>query len=368
MSKGASSNEDRAAGLRPQPPAASSLSSIPCAVIGRATLYNADCRDVLPLLGNADLVCTDPPYFKVLGDYWDNEWDEPQHFLDWLASVVDLLKLRLAFNGSLYLFASPQMAARVEVMIRQRMNVLANITWNKGARRKGAAGSGVDVTSLRTFWQAASERVIFAEPYDSDNVAMYDAACQRLLIDVFQVARLCAEASVTRAQIAEIIKADYKNIESAKAQASNWILGKNIPNPTDFERLKSLIPIVGSYDELRAAYEERRQELEPLRRPFNLDAKLQWGDVWDFDPPAPTSGKHPCEKPLALLKHILTVSSKPDSVVLDAFMGSGTMGQAAVQMGRQFVGIERDPHWFAVACKRIEDAQRQGDFFVEQAA
>ena len=54
--------------------------------------------------------------------------------------------------------------------------------------------------------------------------------------------------------------------------------------------------------------------------------------------------------------------------ILDPFMGSGTTGVAAVQMGRKFIGIERDEKYFQIACKRIEDAQRQGDFFVESAA
>jgi DNA modification methylase len=49
-------------------------------------------------------------------------------------------------------------------------------------------------------------------------------------------------------------------------------------------------------------------------------------------------------------------------------MGSGTTGVAAVQSGRDFVGIEADERYFDIACKRIEDAQRQGDFFVERAA
>lgn len=44
-------------------------------------------------------------------------------------------------------------------------------------------------------------------------------------------------------------------------------------------------------------------------------------------------------------------------------MGSGTTGVAAVQMGRQFIGIEREPKYFDIACKRIEDAQRMGDMF-----
>jgi DNA modification methylase len=48
-------------------------------------------------------------------------------------------------------------------------------------------------------------------------------------------------------------------------------------------------------------------------------------------------------------------------------MGSGTTGIAAVEMGRDFIGIERDERAFGIACKRIEDAQRQGDFFVDAA-
>jgi DNA modification methylase len=53
-----------------------------------------------------------------------------------------------------------------------------------------------------------------------------------------------------------------------------------------------------------------------------------------------------------------------DSAILDPFMGSGTTGVASVQMGRKFIGIEREPKYFDIACKRIEDAQRQGDMFI----
>ena len=49
-------------------------------------------------------------------------------------------------------------------------------------------------------------------------------------------------------------------------------------------------------------------------------------------------------------------------------MGSGSTGVAAVQMGRDFTGVERDSDYFAIACKRVEDAQRQGDMFIGEAA
>jgi len=56
-----------------------------------------------------------------------------------------------------------------------------------------------------------------------------------------------------------------------------------------------------------------------------------------------------------------------DETVLDPFMGSGTTGVACAQLGRRkFVGIEIEPRYFDIACKRIEDAQRQGKLFEPQ--
>lgn len=77
---------------------------------------------------------------------------------------------------------------------------------------------------------------------------------------------------------------------------------------------------------------------------------------------------HPTEKPVELMKFWIGNSSKPDDLVLDPFMGSGTSGVAALQMGRRFVGIEKDPRWFDVACERVAKAERQQDLFIGAAA
>lgn len=71
---------------------------------------------------------------------------------------------------------------------------------------------------------------------------------------------------------------------------------------------------------------------------------------------------HPTQKPLALMKWCIEQAGKPQTI-LDPFMGSGTTGVAAVQMGRKFIGIEREPRYFDIACRRIEDAQRVQDMF-----
>lgn len=79
-------------------------------------------------------------------------------------------------------------------------------------------------------------------------------------------------------------------------------------------------------------------------------------------------GAHPTEKPRRLMSEIIADFTKPEQTILDPFMGSGTTGVSAVMAGRNFIGIERDPGHFAIACKRIEDAQRQGGLFLEGAA
>ena len=84
--------------------------------------------------------------------------------------------------------------------------------------------------------------------------------------------------------------------------------------------------------------------------------------------PTETDQQHPTQKPVRLMARLIAASTTHECVVLDPFMGSGTTGVAAVQMGRDFIGIEREPKYFDIACKRIEQAQRQGDLFIEGAA
>ena len=75
-------------------------------------------------------------------------------------------------------------------------------------------------------------------------------------------------------------------------------------------------------------------------------------------------GDHPTQKPIGVMKWCIGHLPHGETI-LDPFMGSGTTGVAAMQMGRKFIGIEREPKYFDIACKRIEDAQRQGDLFME---
>jgi site-specific DNA-methyltransferase (adenine-specific) len=82
-----------------------------------------------------------------------------------------------------------------------------------------------------------------------------------------------------------------------------------------------------------------------------------------------TEGKfHPTQKPVALMKWCLEQLPAGVEQVCDPYMGSGTTGVACVSRGLQFVGIEREPKYFDIACKRISDALKQPDFFIERPA
>lgn len=79
-------------------------------------------------------------------------------------------------------------------------------------------------------------------------------------------------------------------------------------------------------------------------------------------------GDHPTQKPIGVMKWAIGHLSTTKGEIFDPFMGSGTTGVAAVQMQRNFIGIEREPKYFDIACRRIEDAQRQGNLFSGEAA
>lgn len=79
-------------------------------------------------------------------------------------------------------------------------------------------------------------------------------------------------------------------------------------------------------------------------------------------------GIHTCPKPVGFMQRLLTRFTNEGESILDPFLGSGTTGVAAVRMNRAFIGIEREPKYFDIACRRIEDAQRQGDMFISSAA
>jgi site-specific DNA-methyltransferase (adenine-specific) len=82
--------------------------------------------------------------------------------------------------------------------------------------------------------------------------------------------------------------------------------------------------------------------------------------VWSLPTPGPREkihGRHPTQKPLALLDRVLAASAAPGDLVLDPFAGSGTTGVAALRAGCRFLGVEHDPAYVALGARRLRASE-----------
>jgi DNA modification methylase len=77
---------------------------------------------------------------------------------------------------------------------------------------------------------------------------------------------------------------------------------------------------------------------------------------------------HPTQKPVGVMEWCIGHLPETARTILDPFAGSGTTGVACQKLGRTFIGIEKDPDYFAIMCKRIDEAMRQPDLFIAPPA
>lgn len=294
-------------------------------------LFNGDCLEIMRTMPDksVDAIITDPPYFRVKDEPWDHQWDTRDGFLAWMGDLCEQWQRILKPNGSLYVFASPQMAWHVEGVIRQRFNVLSAIRWNKPAFSTKA--EMFDKETMRAPFPA-SENIIFAE--------------QEASSAFLRVARLAAGLS---SNDAGVLFPSANGLPTGAVR--NWELGLNCPTEEQYNALASLYPLPPYVEAIR---------------PFNATPDAPYTDVWTFATVGAYTGKHPCEKPLALIQHMIRLSSRPGAVVLDCFAGSGVTGEACAKLGRNFIGIEASRLWHSKATRRV--AAANGDWQTAQAA
>ena len=186
-------------------------------VIGNATLHLGDCRDILPTLPKVDAVVADPPYGKVKGDF-DHDWTSRASMLtdarQWLDGMVSVMKP----NATLWWFAWPSLAGRIEAMLAERLNVLSHVVWVKPS----PTGQKCRKESLRAP-MPLSERIIMAEHYGADRMALgesgYQTKCDELRGFLFEPIRAYLAGEWERAGLT------LKDAELATGtqMASHWL-------------------------------------------------------------------------------------------------------------------------------------------------
>lgn len=332
-------------------------------------VINGDCLEKMAALpsNSVDLILTDPPYFKVKDDDWDRQWEVASEFIEWLDKIAAEWERVLKPNGSLYCFASPQMAARVEIMISKRFRVLNHIVW----RKPSGTFNRHCLESLRAY-ATATERIIFAEKKGAENMAKsegkYRAKCDELRTLVFEPLRsyLIQQrelAGLTSRKVCEALGCETPSHYFSKSQ---WAL----PTKEHYQKMREIFNscgrqlLVREFEDLRNEYEllwskfvHMRNDFEHLKRPFDVAKPCEFfTEIWTFQIVQHYKGKHPCEKPQELLAHIIKASSRPGALVLDSFAGTGSTGVACKRLGRSFIGIELSPEYAATIEARLSDS------------
>lgn len=328
-------------------------------VLGGEQRYHvATCRaeellDALPD-GCVSLIVTDPPYYRVKDEAWDRAWPDEAAFLAWMGSILDRFRGVLAPNGSLYIFASPDMAWGVEGEVRRRFRMLSNIRWQKPPHSTKAEMFRKE--DLRAPFPA-SETVIFAEQVGVE--AMIEPI--RAYLDGER-----ERAGVSRVEC----NSSCGFVAKPGGMASRHYFSPSqfwLPTPAHYDRLRARFNAEPGGPYLTRSYEDLRRQYEDLRRPFTVSADVPYTDVWEYETVQRYDGKHPCEKPWQMGLDIVSASSRPGDVVLDVFAGSGTFPAAAVALGRRVIACDMDPHWSAFTERRIVKVIATGDGRVRRA-
>ncbi|MGO2307019.1 MAG: DNA-methyltransferase [Providencia sp.] len=320
-----------------------------------------------------DLIATDPPYFQVKSCNWDNQWENVTSYLSWLDEMLAEFWRVLKPNGSLYMFCGSKLAADTELLVRERFDVLNHIIWVKPS----GPWKRQNKESLRSYFPA-TERILFAEHYQSPYKGKSSGYFQRRrelkentlrpLIEYFKQAR--DRLGITAK---EIHQATGKQMASHWFGYSQW----QLPNESDYLKLQELFnqvavkqfsdnplsrqhtDLVSEQILLNREYHELSEQYQLLRRPFSVMVDVPYTDVWTYPPVQYYPGKHPCEKPSAMMEHIINSSSREGDVVADFFMGSGATIKAALKLNRRVIGVELETERFEQTSEEIKKLLNQ---------
>jgi len=145
-------------------------------------------------------------------------------------------------------------------------------------------------------------------------------------------------------------------ILGAPSETLAWVYGSNLPRQLRLWGFWNC-----DVDPARSKQKARNPECAKVASDWV--SGYDWREIPQVKNTSQDKTGHPCQLPLKVAEWVLEcVSAK---TILDPFMGSGTTLVACQKLGRQGIGIEIDPEYFEIACKRVDEATRQPDMFVE---
>jgi len=291
---------------------------------------------------SVSLILTDPPYHSTKKDNIvnDKSFNTDEEFLDWMNQYFFEWKRILKPNGTLFMFCSSAMSAKLEINLSKEFNVLSHIVWTKPNDPGFDGWKGKMKKEALRQWYPHSERILFAEPAVSGNLKR--SWFGNFLRDVR------SESGLSGHQLTEMIGA-YGKVNHGGA-VSNWETGRNIPSRSQYDKIREVISQTDCPRFL--------PDYEDVIRKFDVNSDIEFTDVWNFNSVRPYKGKHPAEKPLDMLEHCINATTFENDIVLDCFAGSGSTAIAALNLGRYSISLEIEDEWFESICERLRNYDR----------
>ena len=286
---------------------------------------NKDCLEFLKSLDDesVDLAILDPPYFEIIKDDWDNQWNSEQEYLDWCMEWTKETFRVLKPGRCLYVWGT----TKHDTFLRYKLDVLNKID---GAHYQNWIIWHYD-------WGGRTKKN-FARKHE--DLLMYSKGKDFLFNadDVLEERAVKTNMALQRKM--NLLKKKIDNKPFNEKDEKSW-------ETYSFDKLQPM------------HYSIKLQELQ------NKNEKFEKGkiptDVWKKNNHTTSkeyAGWHPTQKPVALLERIIKANSNEGDVVLDVFNGSASTTIACNKTNRTFWGCEFDKEYYEKSLKRIEDMQK----------
>lgn len=299
--------------------------------IGNATLYLGDCREVLPGLTGIDAVVTDPPYGEAMG--FDGD-EDPRVAADLTGRAFSLLKHS----------CKPGSYAASFWTMRSLDILLDSVRDGLWSYSRTLAMSVPGTARPHLSWVPRLQPIVLFRNGQKEN-NLHDR------FSVWLKAKI-EESGLSSSKIAKALNVDSRLVMKWSRYRDP---ARCLPTERYYQALRELLGLSDDFDKeiLSKRGEDRREARHYCRDLYNVDAGRK-------------VSIHPSEKPITVTSHVVGSLSDIGQIVADPFMGSGTTGVACAKTGRMFIGIEVNQKYFDIACRRMDQAQRQADMFSDQ--
>ena len=291
---------------------------------------NQDCLEFLSSLDDdvIDLICTDPPYYRVVNDEWDNQWFTIDEYYEWCEKWINELGRGAKWNCSFWLFGFPEQLSTLLPIINK-----AGFTF----RQQIVVNKGMQAVAGRT----------------SNKLKMYPTATESIFFFHYEA----------RDYIRDLLQRERKYL-NWKGKDVNAHLGKAISGGGTFACIASekkprehrVYPTREDWNKLKQVM--YLPEYDDVVYTFNIQTGLT--DVWDdinfYD--RKVKKFHSTQKPIPLIERIIKTSSNEGHKVLDIFGGSGSTGVVCKMHNREFIGCEIDEEYYNKSLDRIKTVEK----------